>query len=131
MSVVASARWLCRVSPPGDVTFDGAHGVIEVDEAASLQLTAHVGDVEVGRLYGAAEISNQKGDIRIAEASHGVVVLSTQAGSISVGATAGVSAALDAGTTHGRIDNRLKNDGAAELNIRATTQYGDITAHSL
>jgi hypothetical protein len=44
---------------------------------------------------------------------------------------AGVSACLDAGTTHGRIRNGLKNDGAADLNIHATTAHGDITARSL
>ncbi|NUW37853.1 hypothetical protein HTZ77_41615, partial [Nonomuraea sp. SMC257] len=42
-----------------------------------------------------------------------------------------VSAALDAGTTHGRITNALRNDGSAELDIHATTSSGDITARSL
>jgi hypothetical protein len=61
------------------------------------------------------------------------VVLTTQSGGISVGAAAGVSASLDAGTSYGRISNALKNfDGAgAQLDIRATTSYGDIVAHSL
>lgn len=73
-----------------------------------------------------------KGDIRIAEAVRGTVVLRTQAGAISVGAAAGVSASLDAGTTYGRIHNALKNtDGTADLNIHATTAQGDITARSL
>ena len=58
--------------------------------------------------------------------------LRTQAGNVSVGAAAGVSASLDAGTSYGRIDNALKNtDGAADLNIHATTAYGDIAARSL
>ncbi|NUS03674.1 MAG: hypothetical protein HOV97_14055, partial [Nonomuraea sp.] len=48
-----------------------------------------------------------------------------------VGAAAGVSAVLDAGTGQGRISNALKNDGTAELDIRATTSSGDITARSL
>ncbi|MFD7616301.1 hypothetical protein ACFV6W_04990, partial [Streptomyces sp. NPDC059802] len=55
----------------------------------------------------------------------------TQSGNISVGAGAGVSAAQDAGTDHGRISNALKNNGAVELDIRATTSHGDITARSL
>ena len=62
---------------------------------------------------------------------HGTVVLRTQSGDITVGAAAGVSAALDAGTSHGRVSNALKNDGATELDIRATTSDGDITARSL
>jgi DUF4097 and DUF4098 domain-containing protein YvlB len=116
----------------GDVAFEGSHGSIEVDEAASVHLTTVAGDVSVGRLTGPAEISTGKGDIRITEAAAGTVVLRTQAGDVSVGAAAGVSASLDAGTTYGRISNALRNtDGAAGLSIHATTAYGDIVARSL
>jgi DUF4097 and DUF4098 domain-containing protein YvlB len=115
----------------GDVVFDGAYRQIKIDEAASVQLTAVDGDIEIGRLGGPAEISTARGDIRISEAVRGTVVLRTQSGDISVGAAAGVSAALDAGTDHGRVSNALKNDGTAELDIRATTSRGDITARSL
>ncbi len=113
----------------GDVTVEGAHGEAVFDEAASLHLTVHAGDVSVGRLTGPAEITTGKGDIRIAEAVSGNLVLSTQAGDITVGAATGVSASLDAGTTYGRIRNSLKNtEGAAALTIHATTAYGDIDA---
>ncbi|UNO41033.1 DUF4097 family beta strand repeat-containing protein [Streptomyces sp. MST-110588] len=115
----------------GDVAFEGAYRQIKVDEAASLRLTAVDGDVEVGRLGGASEISTARGDIRIAEAMGGTVVLSTRSGDITVAASRGVSASLDAGTSHGRINNALKNDGTAGLDIRATTPNGDITARSL
>ena len=117
----------------GDVAFEGAHGSVKLDEAASARLTLLAGDVSVGRLGGPAEISTQKGDIRITEAVRGTVVLRTESGDISVGAARGVSASLDAGTAYGRIHNALKNtDGAAAgLNIHATTAYGDITARSL
>jgi len=115
----------------GDVTVEGAYRQIKIDEAASLRLTAIDGDVEVGRLTGPAEISTARGDIRIAEAVRGTVVLRTQSGDISVAAAAGVSAALDAGTGYGRISNTLKNDGTTELDIRATTSHGDIAARSL
>ncbi|MGW2642943.1 DUF4097 family beta strand repeat-containing protein [Streptomyces sp. NPDC001348] len=115
----------------GDVVFDGAYRRTKVDEATSVRLTAVDGDVEVGRLGGPAEISTARGDIRIAEAVRGTVVLRTQSGDITVGSTAGVSAALDADTAYGRINNALKNDGTTELEIRATTSHGDITARSL
>ncbi|MGW2649343.1 DUF4097 family beta strand repeat-containing protein [Streptomyces sp. NPDC001393] len=115
----------------GDVAFDGAYRQIKIDETASLRLTAHDGDIEVGRLGGPAQISTARGDIRIAEAMGGKVVLRTESGDITVTAAAGVSAALDAGTSYGRISNALKNDGTAELDISATTSYGDITARSL
>ncbi|GLH95586.1 DUF4097 family beta strand repeat-containing protein [Phytohabitans aurantiacus] len=115
----------------GDVSYEGAYRHIKLDEAANVHLTAIDGDVEVGRLNGPAQISTARGDIRIAEATRGTVVLDTQSGDITVGAAAGTSATLDAGTGYGRVSNALKNDGAAELDIRATTSHGDITARSL
>ncbi|HET9141448.1 DUF4097 family beta strand repeat-containing protein [Actinophytocola sp.] len=117
----------------GEVTFDGAYRQITIEHAAGVHLTAVDGDVEVGRLDGPARISTTRGDIRITEAVRGTVVLDTQSGGISVGAAAGVSATLDAGTSFGRISNTLKNsDGAAaQLDIRATTTHGDILARSL
>jgi hypothetical protein len=115
----------------GDIAFDGAYRQIKIDEASSVRLTAIDGDVEVGLLTGPADISTARGDIRIGEALRGTVALRTQSGDISVAAAAGVSAALDAGTDHGRVSNTLKNDGTAELDIRATTSHGDITARSL
>jgi DUF4097 and DUF4098 domain-containing protein YvlB len=115
----------------GDVVFEGAYRQIKIDEAASVRLTAIDGDVEIGRLNGPAEISTTRGDIRITEAVRGTVVLRTLSGSISVAAAVGVSAALDAGTSYGRISNTLKNDGTAQLDIHATTSHGDITARSL
>lgn len=127
----AASAELRGVGRLGDVAFEGAYRKIKIDEAASVRLTAIDGDVEVGRLNGAAEISTTRGDIRITEAVRGTVVLRTQSGDISVVAAAGVSAALDAGTGYGRISNALKNDGTAELDIRATTLNGDIAARSL
>nr|WP_211244459.1 hypothetical protein [Actinospica robiniae] len=49
----------------GDVAFSGAYRQIKIDEAASARITAVDGDVEVGRLSGAAEISTARGEIRI------------------------------------------------------------------
>ncbi|MFD7834014.1 DUF4097 family beta strand repeat-containing protein [Streptomyces sp. NPDC059761] len=129
----AAAAEFRGVGRLGDVVFEGAQGSVRLDETAGARLTLQAGDVSVGRLGGPAEISTQKGDLRINEAVGGAVVLSTQSGDISVGAARGVSASLDAGTSYGRIHNALNNtDGAAAaLNIQATTAYGDITARSL
>ncbi|MEU6006081.1 DUF4097 family beta strand repeat-containing protein [Streptomyces sp. NPDC047453] len=127
----AAGSELRGVGRLGDVVFEGAYRQIKIDEAASVRITAIDGDVEVGRLGGPAEISTARGDIRITEAVRGTVVLRTQSGDISVAAARGVSAALDAGTGYGRVSNSLKNDGTVELDIRATTSQGDITARSL
>ncbi|MFB7862394.1 DUF4097 family beta strand repeat-containing protein [Streptomyces sp. NPDC056069] len=117
----------------GEVAFKGAQGAIKIDEAAGLSVATSGGDVTVGRLTGPAEISTGKGDIRITEARRGAVVLRTQMGDISVGAAAGVSASLDAGTGYGRVRNALRNTegAAAGLNIEATTGYGNVEARSL
>ncbi|MGA5064868.1 DUF4097 family beta strand repeat-containing protein [Streptomyces exfoliatus] len=117
----------------GDVTFEGAQGTVTLDETANARLALLAGDITVGRLGGPAEISTQQGDLRVAEAIRGTVVLRTESGAISVDAAPGVSATLDAGTAYGRIHNALANTegAAAELSIRATTSYGDITARSL
>jgi hypothetical protein len=45
----------------GDVTFQGSHASIKLDEAASVRLTTLAGDVSGGRLNGPAEISIGKG----------------------------------------------------------------------
>jgi hypothetical protein len=129
----ASCAEFRAVGRLGDVAVEGAHGAVKIDEAASVRLTAPAGDVTVGRLTGPAEINTQKGDIHIAEAGSGTVVLQAQMGDVSICAAVGVSASLDAGTGYGRIHNALKNsDGAAAaLNIHATTGHGDITARSL
>lgn len=126
-----AAAELRGVGRLGDVTFEGAYRHIKVDEAASLHLTATDGDIEVGRLTGPADLTTQRGSIHIGEARRGAVTLRTQQGDITVGAAAGVSAALDAGTAQGRISNSLKNTGTADLTVHATTVQGDITAHSL
>jgi len=129
----AAAAELRGVGRLGDVACEGAHGAVTVDEAASLRVVAHAGDVTVGRLTGPAEISTLKGDIHIAEATSDTVVVRTRMGDVTVGAAHGASASLDAGTGYGRIHNALKNtDGAAAgLTIHATTDHGDITARSL
>ncbi|MEV4386790.1 DUF4097 family beta strand repeat-containing protein [Micromonospora sp. NPDC049580] len=131
VEVRAASAELRGVGRLGDVTVDGAYRHIKIDEAASVRLTAIDGDVEVGRLNGPAEISTTRGDILVAEARRGAVVLRTQSGDISVAAASGVSAALDAGTGHGRVSNALTNTGIADLDIHATTSHGDITARSL
>ncbi|MFF1380718.1 DUF4097 family beta strand repeat-containing protein [Streptomyces sp. NPDC058308] len=129
----AAAGELRGVGRLGDVTYEGAQGPVKLDEAASARVEVMAGDIAVGRLTGPAEIRTMKGDIRVAEAVRGAVELRTEAGEITVGAARGVSASLDAGTAYGRVHNALSNTAGAdaELAIRATTAYGDITACSL
>ncbi len=113
----------------GDVAFEAAQGELKIDEAATVRISTKAGNVSIGRLTGSGEITTMQGDLKIDEAVSGTVVLATQSGDISVGSAA--SAALDAGTTVGRVQNSLKNSGETDLTIKATTTQGDITAHSL
>ena len=116
----------------GDVAFAGGYRSVKIDEAASARLSAHDGNVTIGRLNGPAEISTQRGDIQVTEAVRGTVTVRTEQGDITVGAARGVSASLDAGTGYGRIHNALRNpDGTPDLTIHATTAYGDISARSI
>lgn len=133
VEVNAASAELRAAGRLGDVAVKSAHGSIDLENVASARLSLTAGDVSVGRLDGPAEIRTSKGDIRIAEAVSGAVVLRTDVGEVEVVAAAGVSATLDAGTTTGRINNALKNaDGdTAPLTIRATTTVGDIVARSL
>src|SRR6478609_7241060 len=94
----AAAAELRGVGRLGDVACEGAHGAVELDEAASVRVVAYAGDVTVGRLTGPAEISTLKGDIHIVEATSGTVVVRTRMGDVTVGASRGVSTSLDAGT---------------------------------
>jgi DUF4097 and DUF4098 domain-containing protein YvlB len=128
----AASAQFTTAGPLGDVTFDSSQATVKVDQAATARLTTVDGDITVGRLGGDAEIRTVRGDLQIAEAAGGTVVLHTVTGAITVDAAAGVSATLDAGTTLGRIHNALQNTGGTPgLNIQATTTLGDITARSL
>ncbi|GAA0448771.1 hypothetical protein Aca07nite_79900 [Actinoplanes capillaceus] len=132
VEATAGAAEFRGVGRLGDVTATGLHGTVKIDEAGSLTIDAHAADVTIGRLTGPAEISTQKGDITVAEATSGTVKLTAQMGNVTIAAAHGVSATLDAGTGLGRINNTLLNtDGAAALTIHATTAHGDITARSL
>jgi DUF4097 and DUF4098 domain-containing protein YvlB len=131
VEVKAASAELQATGTLGDVVVESSHGPINFADVASARITTVAGDVAVGRLNGPAEIRTSKGDIRIAEAVQGALVLKTDVGEIEVGAAAGVSASLDAGTTTGRINNSLKNSEATQLTINATTTVGDIVAHSL
>ncbi|AUG78528.1 hypothetical protein CFP65_3743 [Kitasatospora sp. MMS16-BH015] len=117
----------------GEVVLDGSRATVQLDETAGARIAVQAGSLTVGRLGGPAELSTRQGDILVTEAVTGTVVLRTDAGAITVGATAGAEASLDAATSYGRIENALRTStsGTPDLRIQATTAYGDITARSL
>ncbi|MEU8779208.1 DUF4097 family beta strand repeat-containing protein [Streptomyces sp. NPDC048606] len=117
----------------GEVVVESAHGRVDLEEVAGARVGLEAGDIRIGRLDGPATLTTRHGDLHVAEAVRGAVNLRTEHGAITVGAAAGVSATLDAGTSYGRVHNALANTtgSGAALDIHATTAYGDITAHTL
>jgi hypothetical protein len=128
----AASAQFTTTGPLGEVTLDSAQATVSVEQATTARITVVDGDITAGRLGGDAQLRTARGSIQVIEANQGTLVLRTEAGAITVGAAAGTSATLDAGTTVGRVTNSLKNTGGSpELAIHATTTVGDITARSL
>ncbi|MFJ3505691.1 DUF4097 family beta strand repeat-containing protein [Streptomyces sp. NPDC090135] len=115
-----------------EVVVKAAQGPVEIEQARTARITLQDGDVTIGRLEEDGELTTARGDIRVTEAAAGAVVLSTQSGSITIGAAPETAATLDARTSYGRVSNALRNTEGkdAGLRIRATTSHGDISAHS-
>ena len=128
-ATTASAQFT-TTGPLGEVTLDSAQATVSVEQAATARITVVDGDITAGHLGGDAQLRTARGSIHVTEATRGTLQLRTQAGAITVAAAAGTSAALDAGTTIGRVSNALKNTGTTDLAIHATTTVGDITASS-
>jgi hypothetical protein len=132
VQATTASAWFTTTGPIGEVTFDSAQATVSVEQAATARITVVDGDITAGHLGGDAELRTVRGSIEVTEATQGTLTLRTEAGAITVGAAAGTSATLDAGTTVGRVLNSLKNAGGTqELAIHATTTVGDITAGSL
>jgi Putative adhesin len=128
-ATTASAQFT-TTGPLGEVTLDSAQATVNLEQAATARITVVDGDITAGHLGGDAQLRTARGSIHITEATRGTLELRTQTGAITVAAAAGASAALDAGTTIGRVSNALKNTGTTDLAIHATTTVGDITASS-
>jgi hypothetical protein len=132
VQATTASAWFTTTGPLGEVTLDSAQATVRVEQAATARITVVDGDITAGRLGGDAQLRTARGSIQVTEATQGSLVLRTETGAITVGAAAGTSATLDAGTTVGRVSNSLKNTGGTpELAIHATTTVGDITARSL
>jgi hypothetical protein len=125
-----------QITAPAGNRILGSSGAVEVTvqlpagsrveaKAASAQFTT------AGQL-GDVTFDSSQATVKVDVAgTHGTVALRTETGAITVGAAAGISAILDAGTTLGRIHNALKNTGGTpDLTINATATVGDITARS-
>jgi DUF4097 and DUF4098 domain-containing protein YvlB len=125
----------------GDIHFDGAAsarlgtgmGDVEIGRVTgAADLSTGSGDIRAGALHGAAVLKNANGDVRVAEAVQGSVEARTGYGEIQVGIPDGTAAWLDLSTGYGQVRNDLDRTGPPEpgeesVEVRAHSGYGDIT----
>lgn len=97
-----------------------------------LRVKAANGHIEIERSRGSVNARSANGRIRIGSIGRGSLVARTAAGRIEVGIAAGVAAWLDLHTRHGHVYNELEatqapSAGDEQVEVRASTAYGDIT----
>lgn len=78
VQATAASAQFTTTGPLGEVTLDSAQATVNVEEAATARLTVTDGDITAGRLGGDAQIRTVKGDINVAEAAGGTLVLRTR-----------------------------------------------------
>jgi len=115
----------------GDARLRGAHGTIELGTTAGNVDVATSGPLTIERSLGDVTARSAHGKIRIREATGGSIQLENGYAEIDVGVASGVSAWIDAVSSHGRVRNELTpdpeaaaNDRVVELRLRAN--WADI-----
>ena len=96
------------------------------------ELSTGTGEIRAGAISGAMKIKNANGDVRVAAAVRGSVEARTGYGQIEVGISDGTAAWLDLSTGWGEVRNELDRSGPPKpgeesVEVRAHSGYGDIT----
>ena len=96
------------------------------------ELTTGTGEIRAGAISGTAKLKNANGDVHVAEAARGSVEARTGYGQIEVGIPHGTAAWLDLSTGWGEVRNSLDRSGPPQpgeesVEVRAHSGYGDIT----
>jgi hypothetical protein len=128
----------------GDVQIGAIDGkaVLENDRGASkigqitgnLRITGMSGGIIVDQAHASVEAKTAHGNIRLVEVVRGEIRLTTSSGIIEIGVRTGTAAKLDVSSMSGRVRCSLDPvDGPAQFDetveLRARTQYGDISIH--
>jgi hypothetical protein len=97
-----------------------------------LRANAANGKIVVDRLGETVAVKTANGDILLGAVARGGVVAETAFGKVEIGVVDGVAAWLDLNTRFGTVQNDLNasdrpRSGDAAVEIRARTNYGDIT----
>ncbi|WP_067536661.1 DUF4097 family beta strand repeat-containing protein [Nocardia crassostreae] len=125
-----------RIEVPSGSRLKGAVALGRLLGAGDLgecDLEVAAGDILVESTSGSVTAKTAKGDIRIGEASHGVLRLETSMGELEVGIRPGSAVRVDSTTLHGHVQNLLQPVASTTdkdlVQVIAHNSYGNIIIH--
>jgi DUF4097 and DUF4098 domain-containing protein YvlB len=100
-------------------------------ELGQCDLEIAAGDIIIERPLGSVTAKTAKGNIRIGEASRGVLRLETTMGELEVGIHPGSAARVDTNAQHGTVQNRMRPVDRSDQNedtvqVYARNSFGNI-----
>ncbi|MEV2225748.1 hypothetical protein AB0E01_38660 [Nocardia vinacea] len=122
------------IEVPTGSRLEGTAGVgrlLGTGELGQCDLEIAAGDIIIERPRGSVTAKAAKGDIRIGEASRGVLRLETSMGELEVGIHPGSAARLETNAQYGAVQNQMQPVDRAERNadtvqVYARNSYGNI-----
>ncbi|MEV6340298.1 hypothetical protein AB0M12_36920 [Nocardia vinacea] len=122
------------IEVPTGSRLDGTAGVgrlLGTGELGQCDLEIAAGDIIIERPRGSVTAKAAKGDIRIGEASRGVLRLETSMGELEVGIHPGSAARLETNAQYGTVQNQMQPVDRVERNadtvqVYARNSYGNI-----
>lgn len=122
------------IEVPTGSRLEGTAGVgrlLGTGELGQCDLEIAAGDIIIERPRGSVTAKAAKGDIRIGEASRGVLRLETSMGELEVGIHPGSAARLETNAQYGTVQNQMQPVDRAERNadtvqVYARNSYGNI-----
>ncbi|WP_454197148.1 hypothetical protein [Nocardia sp. Marseille-Q1738] len=109
----------------------GVGRLLGAGELGECDLEISAGDIAVERPRGSVTAKTAKGNIRIDEASRGVLRLETSMGELEVGIRPGSAARLEVNAQYGTVQNEIQpvdrpQDNGDTVQVYARNSYGNI-----
>lgn len=122
------------IEVPTGSRLEGTAGVgrlLGTGELGQCDLEISAGDITVERPRGSVTAKTAKGNIRIGEASRGVLRLETSMGELEVGIRPGSAARLEVDAQHGTVQNLMQpadqpQDNAETVRVYARNSFGNV-----
>ncbi|MFD9889681.1 DUF4097 domain-containing protein [Amycolatopsis sp. NPDC059027] len=135
--ITAGTGWVRIGKIDGTAVIKTSNGNAEIGTVTDeVVVRAANGSISIDRALGAqVDARTANGSIRVGEVVRGSVVMRTSAGDLDVGIAEGTAALLDVNTGYGRMNTSLDGtasgpeDAEETVEVRAQTQFGDITIH--